>query len=112
MKKMKLSTSVCRCGGRESPFEWNPAHSNTNKVKTEFRGQTESKMNLHNKSFRNEQCFFVFRRLGKNAAQRVCFCGGVSGERGWHRAELECDCPLQTGGRGVALQEGPGRGPV
>lgn len=69
-------------------------------------------MKLHDKSVRNKQCFFVFRRLGKNAAQLVCFCGGVSDERGWHRVELECDCPLQSGGGGVALQEGRGRRPV
>lgn len=61
--------------------------------------------------FQHSSVYFL-RCTGKNAEQRVCVCGGMPDERGWHWAELECDCPLQTRGRGVAVQERPARGPV
>lgn len=53
---------------------------------------------------------FVFdRSSGKNAPQHLCFDGRGSDERWQDGADLECDCPLQTGSRSVAVRERSGR---
>lgn len=56
--------------------------------------------------------FLLSRGNERTAAQRFCVCSRVSGEGGWSGSVLECVCPLQTGGRGVAVQKRLGRRPL
>lgn len=109
--KYTTKNCVCRFGGKQNQSEQSPALSQTNKVKWYLlRPNWQDQIAWAMISQRSNVCFN--RGLGKNAEQCARVCGGASDERWCCWLDLEYDCPLQTGGRALALQERSARRPL